>query len=138
MAYNLPVLGHVKEFSRSRLIRHLSIGFAEVTLLVVATMSLSASYAHDHNRPELNGWFRSLQSQGLNICCDGSDAKSIEDPDWENDAGHYRVRLEGKWFDVPDTAVVTVPNKYGRALVWPIYQNGRPILIRCFMPGPLS
>lgn len=101
-------------------------------------ISLSAAYAHDHNHPELNGWFKSLRSQGLNICCDGSDAKSIEDPDWENDAGHYRVRLESKWFDVPDTAVVTVPNRYGRALVWPIYVNGRPTMIRCFMPGSMS
>ena len=139
MSYNnLLVLDRVKAFSRSPLIRRLSIALAEFMLLAVAMISLSASYAHDHNRPELNGWFRSLQSQGLNICCDGSDAKSIEDPDWENNSGRYRVRLEGQWFDVPDTAVVTVPNKYGRALVWPIYQNGYPIMIRCFMPGPLS
>ena len=57
--------------------------------------------AHDHNRPDLNGWFKSLKSPGHGYCCDGSDALSINDPDWENNGGHYRVKLEGQWIDVP-------------------------------------
>ena len=34
--------------------------------------------------------------------------------------GHYRVRLEGEWYDVPDDAVITEPNRVGRTMVWPI------------------
>ena len=33
--------------------------------------------------------------------------------------GHYRVRLNGEWIVVPDNAVVTEPNKFGPAVVWP-------------------
>src|ERR1700758_3617477 len=43
---------------------------------------ISPSLAHDHNRPELNDWFKTLHS-GKGLCCDGSDATSLEDPDWE-------------------------------------------------------
>ena len=34
--------------------------------------------------------------------------------------GHYRVRIEGEWVDVPDEAVITEPNRVGRTMVWPI------------------
>ena len=33
--------------------------------------------------------------------------------------GHYRLRLNGEWIVVPDNAVVTEPNKFGPAVVWP-------------------
>jgi hypothetical protein len=38
-------------------------------------------------------------------------------PDQTSDH-HYQVMLEGQWVDVPDEAVLDVPNKYGKALVW--------------------
>jgi hypothetical protein len=41
--------------------------------------------------------------------------------------GHYRVRLpkaitsnEIVWVNVPDQAVIAVPNKAGRTMVWPL------------------
>ena len=34
--------------------------------------------------------------------------------------GHYRVRIEGDWVDVPEDAVITEPNRVGRTMVWPI------------------
>ena len=40
--------------------------------------------------------------------------------DWESESGHYRVRIEGEWVDVPDEAVITEPNRVGRTMVWPI------------------
>jgi hypothetical protein len=40
--------------------------------------------------------------------------------------GHYRVRLDNKWVDVPDEAVITEPNRAG----WPIDEQ---ISIMCFM-----
>jgi hypothetical protein len=33
-------------------------------------------------------------------------------------AEHYRVRVDGKWHDVPGDAVLEGPNKFGLAMVW--------------------
>ena len=49
----------------------------------------------------------------------------------------YRVRLDGAWVDVPDEAVVTEPNRVGRAMVWPI-KSYMGVTIRCFMPGSMT
>jgi hypothetical protein len=51
---------------------------------------------------------------------------------------HYQVRLEGKWWDVPPTAVVQSGNRVGPALAWPVYYGDHDkitVLIRCFLPG---
>lgn len=102
-----------------------------ITILVL--MMASSAFAHDHDHPELNGWYESLHS-GNGPCCDGSDAKSVDDPDWENNSGHYRVKINGEWVDVDEKDVVTVPNRAGIAKVWPWYKDGRPAA-RCFLPG---
>jgi hypothetical protein len=115
----------------------LTLASASACAVVVLVMMLVAAHAHDHNRPELNGWFKSLQS-GKGPCCDGSDALSIDDPDWQNDNGHYRVRLEDEWVEVPDDAVITEPNRAEHALVWPYRRDGKLNQIRCFMPGTMS
>jgi hypothetical protein len=108
------------------------------TLVILAiTLSLTATAgAHDQEHPELNGWYESLHS-GKGPCCDGSDAKRVDDADWESKDGHYRVRIDGEWVDVPDEAVVRGPNRAGRTMVWPYYLNGHP-KPRCFMPGSMS
>jgi hypothetical protein len=49
-----------------------------------------------------------------------TDGVTVADPDWESRNGHYRVRLLGKWIDVPDDAVITEPNRVGRTMVWPM------------------
>jgi hypothetical protein len=46
-------------------------------------------------------------------------------------------RLENSWIDVPDDALITVPNRVGRTMVWPLRFDGQ-ILIRCFMPGSMG
>jgi len=119
--------------------------------LVLVALAAPLVRAHDHNRPDLNDWFTSLHS-GKGPCCDGSDAMSLEDPDWEaqNKAGsHYRVRVprygylkddqqqELVWVDVPEEAVISEPNRAGRTLVWPIY-GYMGVTIRCFMPGSMT
>lgn len=83
----------------------------------------------------LKSWFEGLRADGSKVpCCDIADGEKISDVDWTTKDGHYQVRLDGKWIDVPDAAVVTVPNKFGPAVVWPIrYRDD--IAIRCFMPG---
>jgi hypothetical protein len=108
------------------------------TLVIFAVMLSTATIAHAHDlaRPELNGWYESLRS-GKGPCCDGSDAKRVDDADWESRDGHYRVRIDGEWVDVPREAVVDGPNRAGRTMVWPYYEAGHP-KARCFMPGSMS
>lgn len=110
------------------------------TLVVcVAMLSILASgraRTHDHLHPELNSWFESLHS-GKGPCCDGADAKRVDDADWETRDNHYRVRIDGEWIDVPNEAVVSEPNLAGHSMVWPYYLNGHP-KARCFMPGSMG
>lgn len=91
-------------------------------------------HAHFSDRPDLNNWAKYLQSK-RGMCCSFADAVIVEDPDVDMAGGHYRVRIDGEWLDVPDDALVTVPNKYGSAVVWPYKDNESKTQIRCFMPG---
>ena len=51
--------------------------------------------------------------------------------------GHYLVRIDNQWIDVPDDAVITEPNRAGRTMVWP-FKGSLGIAIRCFMPGSMT
>jgi hypothetical protein len=108
-----------------------------VLTFFVAFIFNSSVLAHDHDHPELDQWYRSLRNSVGHYCCDGSDAFSVEDPDWEittDPEFPYNVFLEGSYRKVPKDAVVKGPNKAGPAKVWPIYIDGAPA-IRCFLPG---
>jgi hypothetical protein len=108
-----------------------------VAFFILMAVLTYKSFAHDHDRPGLDGWYKDLRS-GMGSCCGGPsiDATTLDGPDWEARGGRYRVRLDGKWYDVPPEAVLTEPNKDGRTLVWPMHSNGE-VVIRCFMPGAL-
>jgi hypothetical protein len=87
-------------------------------------------------------WLKTLKNGNNVSCCDGSDAYSVVEPDWEmmhgEDAVHYRVRQSTKhgWMLVADKAVITDVNKIGVAKVWPtIDASGLWTSIRCFLPG---
>jgi hypothetical protein len=88
----------------------------------------------------LHGWFESLRS-GKGPCCSDADGTALSDVDWETTEGHYRVRIESQWWNVPDDAVIREPNRAGRTMVWPIYYRAvnspLRIEIRCFMPGSM-
>src|SRR3569832_308707 len=97
-------------------------------------------HAHDDGRDAntpLKPWFDSLRSKAGGACCSNADGMAIADVDWDTSDGHYRVRLDGEWIDVPDDTVITEPNRAGRTMVWPYYVNGHP-LIRCFLPGTMT
>ncbi len=97
----------------------------------VTARDLDGRYANSPLKP----WFDRLAS-GKGLCCSIADGESVADPDWESKDGHYRVRLENNWIDVPDDALITEPNRAGRTMVWPMRFNGE-ISIRCFMPGSM-
>jgi hypothetical protein len=85
----------------------------------VAARDLDGRYA---NSP-LKSWFDHLAS-GRGPCCSMADGETVSDPDWESKDGHYRVRLEGAWIDVPDDAVITEPNLFGRTMFGPYDSKG--------------
>ena len=89
----------------------------------------------------LKPWFDQLKSSGGSRCCSDADGTAVSDVDWETKDNHYRVRINGSWFDVPPEAVITEPNRAGRAMVWPFPMwNGseHTFGIRCFMPGSMT
>jgi hypothetical protein len=98
----------------------------------VTARDLDGRYA---NSP-LKQWFDNLKSS-KGLCCSMADGQSVADPDWDSKDGHYRVRLENNWIDVPDDALITEPNRAGRTMVWPLRFDGQ-ISIRCFMPGSMT
>jgi hypothetical protein len=108
-------------------------------IIIVAIGALAVrAFAREDGRyaqSPLKQWFDGLKS-GKGPCCSDADGYAVSDPDWETKGGHYRVRLEGDWIDVPDDAVITEPNRAGKTMVWPMFQNGRA-QIRCFMPGSM-
>ena len=54
-----------------------------------------------------------------------------------NDEPPPRPILDREWIPVPDEAVITEPNRIGRAMVWPI-KGYLGVSIRCFMPGSMT
>ena len=109
-----------------------------VLLLGVASR---LGYAGDRGQfananPELRAWFNGLKSQ-KGPCCSDADGSAISDADWESGNGHYRVRIDGEWVNVPDEAIITEPNRIGRTMVWPIRDGVGGLYIRCFMPGSM-
>jgi hypothetical protein len=107
-------------------------------LLVALLLDLgSSAFARDDGRyanDPLKYWFDHLASD-KGMCCSFADGFSVGDVDWDMQDGHYRVLLHGQWIDVPDTAVVAGPNRYGPAVVWPYMDNKGNTNIRCFLPG---
>lgn len=109
-----------------------------VALSIGLIMLATAAPARDDGRyasSPLKSWFESLYSE-FGQCCSDADGSFLADVDWESDHGHYRVRIGDEWVVVPDGAVVTQPNRVGRAMVWKHYIDGHP-RIRCFMPGSM-
>jgi hypothetical protein len=106
-------------------------------------MALAAQNGHARDRgqfanstPEMRAWFEGLRS-GKGPCCSDADGSAVSDVDWETHDGHYRVRVDSQWVDVPDEAVITEPNRIGRTMVWPIH-GYLGVSIRCFMPGSMT
>jgi hypothetical protein len=95
------------------------------------------AHAGDNGRfsnSPLKAWFDKLAS-GKGLCCSFADGVSIADVDWGIHGDHYWVIINGVRYAVPPEAVVTEPNKFGPAVVWPYGDFNGETKIRCFMPG---
>ena len=112
---------------------------ASVALIASAALFAGSATARDDGRyasSPLKPWFDSLRSK-KGLCCSDADGSVVSDVDWESKDGHYRVRLEGQWIDVPDDAVLKEANRDGRTLVWPTWRDGKRA-VRCFIPGMMT
>jgi hypothetical protein len=108
-----------------------------VVALCTTLLMPSGGWARDDGRyanEPLHAWFDQLAS-GKGLCCSFADGFSIQDVDWDTRNGRYRVRIQGEWVEVPENAVVTEPNRYGPAVVWPYKDTDGITQIRCFLPG---
>jgi len=108
-------------------------------LALSALVAAGLAWARDDGRyanSPLKSWFDNLKS-GRGLCCSNADGVAVSDPDWESKDGHFRVRLDGEWIEVPDDAVITEPNRAGRTMVWPV-RSALGKSIRCFLPGSMS
>jgi hypothetical protein len=77
-------------------------------------LGLVSAHARDDGRHDdwpLKPWFDSLRSKAGGACCSNADGFAIADIDWDTKDGHYRVRLDGEWIDVPNETVITEPNR---------------------------
>ena len=116
--------------------------FAKLGVICCATLSLpffpGLGLARDldgkYANSPLKRWFDSLESR-RGLCCSAADGQSVEDVDWDTKDGKYRVRLDSQWIEVPPDALVTAPNKFGLAVVWPYKDSEGRTQIRCFIPG---
>jgi len=127
-------------------------GIGVVACVVSALAVIGAAFpaaARDDGRytdEPLHAWFDQL-ARGRGLCCSFADGFSIQDVDWDTQCERvggrreqteicrYRVRLYGEWLLVPENAVVTEPNKFGPAVVWPYTDTNGATQIRCFLPG---
>ncbi len=129
--------------------RSFECGLARSAVSAMIAMVMLPASARDldgrYKDSALHEWFESLAS-GRGLCCSYADGLAVEDVDWETKDGHYRVRLPENagskvmiWVDVPNDAIITAPNKIGRTVVWPVYNDFYPdVSIRCFMPGTMT
>ena len=115
-----------------RLVSLAALTFCLTTILVPAQL-VARDDGRFANSP-LKPWFDRLASE-KGLCCSFADGVSVQDVDWDTQDGHYRVRIYGQWLVVPDDAVVTEPNRFGPAVVWPYNDRSGNTQIRCFMPG---
>jgi len=96
-------------------------------LVALTALGAGLAQARDDGRyagSPLKPWFDSLHSK-RGPCCADADGMTLKEVDWDTKDGHYRVFIEGKWWDVPDDAVIREPNRDGRTIVWPIYIAAR-------------
>lgn len=101
--------------------------------LNVHARDLDGRYANSPNK----AWFDSLASD-YGLCCSVADGRTVDDPDIDMTGAKCStpicVRVDGQWLDVSDKALLKVPNRDGRTIVWPMSgPNGT--YIRCLLLG---
>jgi hypothetical protein len=118
---------------------------AEVTMLARTLLAITlvlasvGSQARDNGQysqvaPEIKRWVEGLTDSQGRGCCATADGFRPDEVEWDISENSYRVMIGGKWFSVPEGAVIKESNRIGYALVWYYVDNGA-LFIRCFLPG---
>lgn len=90
--------------------------------------------------PTQRDWFIHQHNGKGFLCCSEADGHPT---DWDIRRGHdgkphYWAVVDFEWREIPDEAVVNVPNPVHRAVIWfsstVMGPDGKK-LIRCFVPG---
>jgi uncharacterized protein YpmB len=124
---------------------------------------LAVAPAHDHDRSDLDTWYRGLRSNRSPCCTGKEEGVKLVDADWRMDhlddckvtdgqvyggnalGTQYCVKMNDAWWLVPDSAIVKErANLEGVAIVWPLISYGvagssdeKQVNIRCFLPAPV-
>jgi hypothetical protein len=115
-----------------------------LTMIALIVLAAGGSSARDYGQygntdPEIKEWVKGLTDKSGQGCCATADGFPA-DYDWDVAGNHYKVRIEGEWYDVPPEALVEGPNRLGHATVWYWWDwsaDGKKTHhIRCFLPGP--
>ena len=112
-----------------------------LALLLAAAVILIRDPTGKWANDPLHPWFESLKNKTGLVCCAEADGHPLDESEWDIKGNHYRVLVNGEWAVVPDLAVISGPNKFGKAIVWLWPQevltwgNSASELIRCFIPG---
>jgi len=111
-------------------------------LLLVAAVILIRDPTGKWAGDPLESWFQSLHNKRGLYCCAEADGHALDDGEWDMKGDSYRVFLQGEWIVVPDDAVISETNKFGKAMVWlhdyvdtlsgDVHAITR---IQCFIPG---
>lgn len=105
--------------------------FGSLFLITTAVAKdTDGTYAQNPNHE----WVHGLHSPSGSWCCDITDGHAISNVDLQTKDNHYQVRIENQWIVVPDSAVITEPNRIGVAIVWYIHIEGKPV-VSCLLPG---
>jgi len=116
--------------------------FAGLLLFPTSGNSGDPDGKYSNVNPDVKAWIKGLSSELTpeSTCCDIADGHPPEAV-WMMAKDKYRVQIGENWYDVPPEAVITEPNKLGRAIVWYSFESGprgHDVRIRCFLPGMMS
>jgi hypothetical protein len=109
-----------------------------LALLLATTVILIRDPTGKWTGDPLEPWFQSLQNKVGLYCCAKADGHPLDDGEWDIKDNNYRVFIQGRWVVVPDDAVLSGPNKFGKAIVWFRNYPSRvtpDTRIQCFIPG---
>jgi hypothetical protein len=107
---------------------------------ILVGLLIASAYADPPPGPTpYHDWFAKQWSIGKSFCCNEADGHVLDDSDWRMVGGHYEVRINGNWIQVPATAMVDSarggPNPTGHAVIWYVTGSEGGIRLYCFAQG---
>jgi hypothetical protein len=124
-------------------VRRISLAVCILVAFAVTSDGLAGDGRYANVLKGINGWIESLTDTNGIGCCATADGLRPQTIDWDMTANHYRVKVDGRWVEVPESAVVKGPNHLGYAVAWLEYDwdidtGEMSMRVRCFLPGALS